>query len=119
MLANGPLAALPKQPRDLEVLLALGAARFEPGKAYSEAGVNDLLQKWLGPFCSPFGVDHVTFRRCLVDSGLLLRDKAGSTYRVGVNRLSKLIEDAARGVDPAGVMAELQRQREARKRARR
>lgn len=119
MLANGPLTSLPRQPRDLEVLLALTASRFEPGKIYSEAGVNDRLQNWLAPFSSPFGLDHVTIRRCLVDAGLLARDKAGSKYRVAVNRLSELIDEAARSLEPAEVMAELRRQRETRKRARR
>jgi hypothetical protein len=118
MLANGPLTALPKRQHDLEVFLALGAARFEPKRAYAEAEVNDLLQAWLEPFCSHFGVDHVTVRRCLVDSRLLIRDKAGSMYRLAVSRLSASIEDAAKGLDPAKVIAEVRLERENRKRAR-
>lgn len=112
MLANGPLTALPRRPHDLEVLLTLAAARFEPQRAYSEAQVNDLLQAWLEPFSSPFGVDHVTVRRCLVDSRLLVRDKAGSTYK-----LARSIEEAARAVEPARIMAEARLEREKRKRA--
>lgn len=112
MLANGPLTALPRRPHDLEVFLTLAAARFKPRRAYSEAQVNDLLQEWLSPFCSRFGVDHVTVRRCLVDAGLLLRDRAGSTYELAADPLSVPI-----GVEPATIMAEVQLERKARKRA--
>jgi hypothetical protein len=112
MLANGPLTALPRRPHDLEVFLMLAAARFEPQRAYSEAQVNDLLQAWLEPFSSPFGVDHVTVRRSLVDSRFLVRDQAGSTYR-----LSRSTEAGAKAIEPAKIMAEVQLERKARKRA--
>jgi hypothetical protein len=110
ILANGPLTSLPVRPHDLKVLLTLAAAQFEPGRRYSEPQVNDRLQEWLEPFCSPFGVDHVTVRRCLVDAGLLARDKAGATYELA-RKLSPL------KVEPAAVMAEIQRERQTRKRA--
>lgn len=112
MLANGPLTALPRRPRDLDVFLMLAAARFEPQRAYSEAQVNDLLQAWLEPFSSPFGVDHVTVRRCLVDSRFLVRDQAGSTYR-----LSRSTVEGAKAIEPAKIMAEVRLEREKRKRA--
>jgi hypothetical protein len=111
MLANGPLTALPRRAQDLRVLLHLAAARFDPGRAYSEPEVNDRLQAWLEPFSSPFGVDHVTVRRCLVDARLLLRDKAGSTYE----RAKRVFGPAS--VEPAKIMAEVQLEREKRKRA--
>ena len=112
MLANGPLTALPRRPHDLEVFLTLAAARFEPQRTYSEAQVNDLLQAWLEPFSSPFGVDHVTVRRCLVDSRLMVRDPAGSTYR-----LLRSLEEGAGAVEPAKIMAEVRLERQERKRA--
>lgn len=113
MLANGPLTALPRRPRDLQVFLTLAASQFASKRTYSEPEVNDRLQAWLGPFASPFGVDHVTVRRCLVDARLLVRDQAGSTYR-----LSRSAE-SAKGVEPAEIMVEVQREREERKRAHR
>ena len=116
MLANGPLTALPRRPQDLDIFLRLAAARFEPRRAYSEAQVNDLLQAWLEPFSSPFGVDHVTVRRCLVDSRLLARDKAGSTYRLAQS-IAQLIENTAKAVEPAKILAEARLEREKRKRA--
>lgn len=111
MLANGPLTALPVRPHDLKVLLTLAAAQFEPGRMYSEPQVNDRLQEWLEPFCSPFGVDHVTVRRCLVDAGLLVRDKAGATYELAARRRSPRID-----VKPAQIMADVQLERAKRKR---
>lgn len=116
MLANGPLTALPKSPGDLDVFLALAASRFEARRPYSESAVNEILERWLATFCAPFGVDHVTVRRCLVDSHLLTRDKAGSAYEVAPDRLSQSIEDTARGLEPAAVMSELRNARESRKR---
>ena len=112
MLANGPLTALPVRPQDLKVLLNLAAAQFEPGRKYSEAQVNERLQEWLEPFCSPFGVDHVTVRRCLVDARLLARDKAGATYELAARRRPPRID-----VEPAQVMADVQLERAKRKRA--
>lgn len=113
MLANGPLTALPRRPRDLDVFLKLAAGRFEPRRAYSEPEVNDRLQAWLEPFCSPFGVDHVTVRRCMVDARLLVRDPAGSTYRLA----SKVSVPSA--LEPAAIMAEVQLERQRQKRAHR
>lgn len=112
MLANGPLTALPARPRDLKVLLSLAAAQFEAGRRYSEPQVNERLQEWLEPFCSPFGVDHVTVRRCLVDAGLLVRDRAGATYELAARRRSPRID-----IEPAQVMADVQLERQKRKRA--
>ena len=116
MLANGPLTALPRRQRDLDVLLALGAARFDPDRPYSEAQVNGLLQAWLSPFSSRFGVDHVTVRRCLVDAGLLLRDKSGAAYRLADDRLRDRVEDRARNVDPGAILAETRAARQTRMR---
>lgn len=116
MMANGPLTALPRSRGDLAYLLALGAARFDPARNYSEAQVNELLQAWLAPFSSHYGVDHVTVRRCLVDAGLLVRDKSGASYRVAADRVSESAEDGARKLDPAAVMAQVRAERDARKR---
>lgn len=117
MLANGPLTMLPRQPRDLEVLMALAAARFEPGRGMPEAEVNETLAAWLATFCAPFGVDHVTLRRCLVDARLLVRDRAGSVYRAAPEKVAEAIEAGAAGIAPAEVMEEVRRTRDARKRA--
>ena len=109
MLANGPLTAWPTRREDEQLLLLLAARRFEPRREYREADVNDLLRTWLSTFVAPFGFDHVTLRRRLVDTGLLLRDAAGSTYWT-LRRVSGL------DVDPAAVLEEIRRERAERKR---
>ena len=110
MLANGPLTAVPKRPADQQLLLALAAARFEPQREYREPEVNEILKAWLETFCAPYGIDHVTLRRMLVDGGLLIRPKSGASYRAD---RSKLGEPAA--IDPAEVLAQVRSERASRK----
>jgi len=112
MLANGPLTALPTRRGDVELLLQLAAARFEPAHAYSEKAVNVLLQEWLATFSEPYGIDHVSLRRELVDARLLVRDASGSEYRLNPRRTRRDVPHAA----PADILAEIREQRAARKR---
>ena len=109
LLANGPLTAFPTRPEDEQLLLLLAARRFEPRREYREAEVNERLREWLASFVAAYGFDHVTLRRRLVDTGLLLRDAAGSTYWT-------LRRAPALDVDPAKVLAAVQKERAERKR---
>lgn len=118
MLANGPLAQLPAKEADLEILLALAGAKFVPGRQYREGEVNELLREWLATFCQPGSPDHVTLRRCLADAKFLTRNKAGSDYGATMGRVGAVLDDAARDVEPAGILEEIRRDRESRKRAR-
>jgi hypothetical protein len=111
LLANGPLIAMPKRPRDAELLLGLAAARFKAGLTYGEHEVNELLQAWLETISAPYGIDHVSLRRHLIDAQFLLRDASGSTYRVSITKARPAVD-----VDPAQVLADIRRDREARKR---
>lgn len=113
LLVNGPLTGLPSRKTDLDMLLALAASRFEPHRIYRESEVNDLLRTWLETFCAPFGIDHVSLRRCMVDAQILKRDKSGSAYRIDRKKAGE-----AMVVDPAQVLAEIRSEREARKRRR-
>ena len=94
---------------DQNLLLRLAAGRFAAKRSYTEAEVNEILRGWLATFCAPYGIDHVSMRRYLVDARLLARDTAGSTYR----RAAPAQEADA---DPAQVLAEIRRERAARKR---
>lgn len=114
----GPLALLPKKRSDQTVLLALACARFDSARVYREDDVNDTLQAWLERFTSPITMDHVSFRRQLVDEYFLLRDAAGTAYRVNAPKLNREIAEAARSIDPGAVMAAVRVEREERKRAR-
>src|ERR1700752_2979074 len=89
MLANGPLTAVPKRPSDQQLLVTLAAARFHPGKTYRESEVNETLKAWIDTFCEPYGIDHVTLRRMLVDSRLLEPTTSGSTYRINPQRFAE------------------------------
>jgi hypothetical protein len=114
----GPLGLLPKKRSDQTVLLALACAQFEPARVYREDDVNEKLQAWLERFTSPITMDHVSFRRQLVDEYFLLRDAAGAAYRVNGPKLDREICEAARSIDPGAVMAAVRLEREERKRAR-
>lgn len=116
MLANGRLTAVPKRPADQKVLVALAAAQVDPGRSCLESEVNERLRAWLGTISEPFGIDHVTLRRMLVDSGLLLRTASGSLYRVNEAKLAEI--GAVRGIEPADVLAGVRDERDLRKRQR-
>ena len=109
MLANGALTGLPTRPSDQALLAQLAASRFGAEKEYREKEVNEELIRWLATFCDPYGIDHVTLRRLMVDSRLLMRDKPGMSYRVNAAKVEEL--DA----QPAQVLAEVERERAARK----
>jgi hypothetical protein len=113
LLANGRLTGLPKRPADQELLAALAAARFEAGTTYSEAQVNEQLIAWLETISEPFGIDHVTLRRMLVDSRLLVRTSTGSTYRMNEARRGEL--QGLEGVDPAALLDDIAHERDRRK----
>ena len=116
MLANGRLTAVPKRPADQQVLVALAASWIDAGRRCPESEVNERLKAWLGAVSEPFGIDHVTLRRMLVDSGLLVRTASGSLYEVNEARLGEI--EAVRGIEPADVLAEVRDERDLRKRQR-
>jgi hypothetical protein len=112
LLANGPLTAIPKRPADQELLVALAVAQFEPERVYTETEVNEKLKAWLESFSEPFGIDHVTLRRTLVDSRLMARTTSGSSYRIS-EKAAAAGELAA--LDPARILEEIRCERESRK----
>lgn len=114
LLANGPLTAVPKRPSDQELLIALAASQFEAQRIYREKEVNEGLKAWLETISVPFGIDHVTLRRLMVDSRFLTRTSSGSTYRLNPEKTGDV--DIVRAIEPARVLAELRSARELRKR---
>ena len=118
MLNAGPLDHLPKRRGDIEVLLALAAAVFRPRHTYREDEVNTQLAAWLDKFTVPGALDHVSLRRLAVDHRLLLRNAAGTAYRLNAGMLAAQISAAAQSIDPGEVLASLQNERDRRKRER-
>ena len=116
LLANGRLTAVPKRPADQELLVALAASQIDAHRSCLENEVNERLRIWLETISEPFGIDHVTLRRMLVDSGLLTRTSSGSMYQINVERLGEI--EAIRGIEPADVLDQVQNERDLRKRQR-
>jgi hypothetical protein len=114
LLANGLLTGWPRRPEDQALLVRLTAARFEPGREYREPEVNDVVRDWVATFSAEHGIDHVTMRRALVDSRLLVRDRAGGLYRVDEAKRAQL--EPLRAIQPAAILRQVQEQRAARKR---
>ena len=114
MLANGPLTALPKRPQDQDLLALMAAARFTPGPANGEGEVNDVLAAWLATFSAPYGIDHVTLRRMMVDARLLTRTPSGSTYGVNGARADEIA--AVAHLVQSAMLEAVQAERERRKR---
>ena len=114
MLANGPLTAVPKRPADQELLALLAASRLEADRELTEPEVNERLEAWLAGISEPYGIDHVTLRRMMVDLRLLVRTTSGSAYRVNPAKAAAL--EALRALEPIGVLANVQTERAARKR---
>jgi hypothetical protein len=102
---------MPKRPDDQVLIARLAGTRFRADKAYREADVNEVLKDWLATFSAPYGIDHVTLRRFMVDMQVLARDRSGSTYHL--NR--GMLEGVDASVDPAQVLAEASAEREARR----
>jgi hypothetical protein len=114
LLANGRLTGVPKRPSDQDLVVALAAAQFPAQASFPESEVNARLVAWLETVSEPFGIDHVTLRRMLVDARLLVRTSSGSTYRVNDARRGEI--DAVRGIDVAEVLHEVREERALRKR---
>lgn len=116
LLANGLLTALPKRPADQELLVALAASQIEADRSFAEREVNERLRAWLETISAPLGIDHVTLRRMLVDSRMLVRTSSGSKYHINVQRLGDL--EAVRGIDAVDVLSRIRGERDLRKRQR-
>ncbi len=107
---------LPRKRRDWDILFKSITLALEPGRDYSEKEVNQVVEEWLADIGQAIEIDHVTLRRHLVDTGYLVRDLAGRSYRVGLETIANLFEPATEEVDPVAVITEARRRREQRKR---
>jgi hypothetical protein len=114
LLVNGPLTGYPARPADQELIIELAALKLDAAATYREPELNAVLKDWLATFCAPFGIDHVTLRRELVDRRFLSRDTAGASYAVNRERIAAVTADGT--VEPGAVLAEIHHEREARKR---
>ena len=107
---------LPRKRRDWDILFKSITLALEAGRDYSEKEVNQVVGEWLDGIGQAIEIDYVTLRRHLVDTGYLIRDLAGTSYRVSLEAMAELFEPAADKVDPATVVEEARSRREQRKR---
>ena len=81
----------PRKRRDQHILMNSVALTLDPTATYSESEITDRLIFWLTDIGQSIDFDHVSLRRLLVDEGYLMRDNAGTQYRVrheGSNEMS-------------------------------
>ena len=116
LLSNGPLDGFPKRDEDRQMLLALGAWRVREAAVGGEKELNEVLDSWLSGFCDP-ALDHVSFRRALVDFEFMGRSIDGARYWLNNPQIHRVLTPDALDVEPTEVMARVEREREARKRS--
>ncbi len=116
LLKPGEMQRLPKSKKDRDVFLALAASVLDSQRHYSETELNEHLTEWLSEFASPYGVDHVTVRRYLVDGFYIHRDAPGSWYKPNQTVINKVIEPEARSIQPKEILTEIITDKERRKR---
>jgi hypothetical protein len=107
---------LPRRRRDWDILFKSITLALEPVRDYSEKEVNQVVEEWLSGIGQAIEIDYVTLRRHLVDAGYLVRDLAGTSYRVGLEAMADLFEPAIDTVDPAAVIEEARSRKEQKKR---
>ena len=107
---------LPKKRRDWDILFKSIMLTLDLKRNYSEKEINRALEEWLADIGQAIEIDYVTLRRHLVDTGYLIRDLAGRSYRIGLDAMAGLFEPATDTVNPAAVIEEARRRKEERKR---
>ena len=117
LCVGGGKRALPRSFRDRQILLKSALHALGPEEPHTEPEVNDALQDWLLTVGRSFEIDHVTMRRLLVDEGFLLRDAAGTAYRLNpAGSRGPGFERGVQGVDPMAAISEARDEAQARKR---
>lgn len=76
------LAGFPKDDTSLHILLKSAVVTLGKSDSFTEKEVNAKLESWVREISQMKGMDHVSLRRMLVDTGYLTRNGDGSSYRV-------------------------------------
>ncbi|MBI2505657.1 MAG: DUF2087 domain-containing protein [Candidatus Latescibacteria bacterium] len=110
-------AVFPRRPRDRHILFRSAVQSLDTGRDYAELQLNTALREWLAGVGSGLGIDHVTFRRYLVDEGYLVRNASGSQYEVRPSARGQVeFAPEVAAVDSAAVVRAAQEQAAERKR---
>jgi hypothetical protein len=76
------LAGFPKDDISLHILLKSATITLGNSDSFTEKEVNVKLESWVKDISQMKGMDHVSLRRMLVDTGYLTRNGDGSSYQV-------------------------------------
>ena len=76
------LAGFPKDINDQHILLKSAIIMVGQSGSFSEQEINEKLETWVRHISQNKGIDRVTLRRRLVDTGYLVRDKDGASYQI-------------------------------------
>ncbi len=74
---------LPRKISRRQLLLRAVAESLDAGRLYTELDLTAALRDWLDDAGPQVTLDPVTLRRALADHAWLVRDDAGSVYRLG------------------------------------
>ncbi len=116
MCIKGVGQGLPKKVRDRHILFKSIKATLGTDREYSETELNEAIERWLATVGIGIVIDHVSLRRHLVDEGYVVRDRAGTTYRVARSRHEDLFEGAIDRLDQAKIIADALDRRQAKRR---
>lgn len=75
------LAGFPKDDTSLHILLKSAVVTLGKSDSFTEKEVNAKLESWVKDISQMKGMDHVSLRRMLIDTGYLTRNGDGSSYQ--------------------------------------
>jgi hypothetical protein len=92
-LPESKLHRIPRHPERRDILLAIFCLRMRRRYPYTESELNALLKDAITDVNGD--VDHVTWRRFLVDLGFVKRDRAGTRYFLNFLKIESTLSAAS------------------------
>lgn len=89
------LSGFPVDAGAQNILLKSSVLTLNKSTLYTEKEINNKLEYWINNICQLKGIDQVTLRRMLVDSGYLMRNNDGSAYQVSQTGFQSYVYDEA------------------------
>ena len=93
VLPESKLSRIPRHPQRRDILLAIFCLRMRRRYPYTESELNDLLADAIADVNGD--VDHVTWRRFLIDLGFVKRDRAGTRYFLNFPKIESTLSAAS------------------------
>jgi hypothetical protein len=96
------LTGFPSDETAQHILLKSAALTLEKSHTFSEKEINGKLDHWITNIVKLKGIDRITLRRWLVDTGYLTRNADGSCYQASDNtKYAGLFDASVEQVNPA------------------